>query len=70
MAGAWTPCSCARACRGFRSNRPRAVHQSRWRTAEGRRFALLRALPKALRVHLPLGSPLVVQADDLLAHGK
>ena len=25
-------------------------------------------LPKALRVHLPLGSPLVVQADDLLAH--
>ena len=26
------------------------------------------ALPKALRVHLPLGSPLVVQADDLLAH--
>lgn len=28
------------------------------------------ALPKALRVHLPLGSPLVVQADDLLAHGK
>ena len=28
------------------------------------------ALPKALRVHLPVGSPLVVQADDLLAHGK
>ena len=28
------------------------------------------ALPKALRVHLPLGSPLVVQADDLLTHGK
>ncbi|MGL6093909.1 MAG: lipid kinase YegS, partial [Pseudomonas paracarnis] len=27
-------------------------------------------LPKALRVHLPLGSPLVVQADDLLTHGK
>ncbi|OPA87280.1 lipid kinase YegS [Pseudomonas fluorescens] len=27
-------------------------------------------LPKALRVHLPVGSPLVVQADDLLAHGK
>lgn len=26
------------------------------------------ALPAALRVHLPLGSPLVVQADDLLAH--
>ncbi|MBX4139163.1 lipid kinase YegS [Pseudomonas sp. S5F11] len=26
------------------------------------------ALPKALRVHLPLDSPLVVQADDLLAH--
>ncbi|MEX5558262.1 lipid kinase YegS [Pseudomonas rhodesiae] len=25
-------------------------------------------LPKALRVHLPPGSPLVVQADDLLAH--
>ena len=31
------------------------------------RFA---ALPKALRVHLPVGSPLVVQADDLLAHGE
>ena len=29
------------------------------------RFA---ALPKALRVHLPVNSPLVVQADDLLAH--
>ncbi len=28
------------------------------------------ALPKALRVHLPAGSPLVVQADDLLTHGK
>ena len=28
------------------------------------------ALPKALRVHLPVDSPLVVQADDLLAHGK
>ena len=28
------------------------------------------ALPNALRVHLPLGSPLVVQADDLLTHGK
>lgn len=28
------------------------------------------ALPKALRVHLPVGSPLVVEADDLLAHGK
>ena len=28
------------------------------------------ALPKALRVHLPLNSPLVVQADDLLAHGE
>ena len=27
-------------------------------------------VPKALRVHLPPGSPLVVQADDLLAHGK
>jgi lipid kinase YegS len=26
------------------------------------------ALPKALRVHLPVGSPLVVEADDLLAH--
>ena len=26
------------------------------------------ALPKALRVHLPEGSPLVVEADDLLAH--
>ena len=29
------------------------------------RFA---ALPKALRIHLPVDSPLVVQADDLLAH--
>ena len=29
-----------------------------------------KALPKALRVHLPVNSPLVVQADDLLAHGK
>ncbi len=28
------------------------------------------ALPAALRVHLPLGSPLVVQADDLLTHGE
>src|SRR5476651_2554339 len=28
------------------------------------------ALPKALRVHLPLASPLVVQADDLLANGE
>lgn len=28
------------------------------------------ALPKALRVHLPLGSPLVVEADDLLANGE
>ncbi|PRA31340.1 lipid kinase YegS [Pseudomonas poae] len=28
------------------------------------------ALPKALRVHLPVDSPLVVQADDLLAHRK
>lgn len=28
------------------------------------------ALPKALRVHLPAGSPLVVEADDLLAHRK
>ncbi len=28
------------------------------------------ALPKALRVHLPVGSPLVVEADDLLAHRK
>jgi lipid kinase YegS len=28
------------------------------------------ALPKALRVHLPVGSPLVVEADDLLAHGE
>ncbi|ELQ13191.1 lipid kinase [Pseudomonas fluorescens BRIP34879] len=28
------------------------------------------ALPKALRVHLPEGSPLVVQADNLLAHGE
>lgn len=27
-------------------------------------------VPKALRVHLPPGSPIVVQADDLLAHGK
>ena len=31
------------------------------------RFA---ALPKALRVHLPMDSPLVVQTDDLLAHRK
>ncbi|EZI26304.1 MULTISPECIES: lipid kinase YegS [Pseudomonas] len=29
-----------------------------------------KALPKALRVHLPVNSPLVVQADDLLAHGE
>ena len=29
-----------------------------------------KALPKALRVHLPVNSPLVVQADDLLAHRK
>ncbi|WP_321369299.1 lipid kinase YegS [Pseudomonas extremaustralis] len=29
-----------------------------------------KALPKALRVHLPMNSPLVVQADDLLAHGE
>ncbi|SKA94023.1 lipid kinase YegS [Pseudomonas extremaustralis] len=29
-----------------------------------------KALPKALRVHLPVTSPLVVQADDLLAHGE
>lgn len=28
------------------------------------------ALPRALRVHLPGDSPLIVQADDLLAHGK
>ncbi|MBP1125395.1 MULTISPECIES: lipid kinase YegS [Pseudomonas] len=28
------------------------------------------ALPKALRVHLPKDSPLVVQADNLLAHGE
>ncbi|MEO8493044.1 lipid kinase YegS [Pseudomonas sp.] len=28
------------------------------------------ALPKALRVHLPVNSPLVVQADDLLTHGE
>ncbi|MBA2928344.1 lipid kinase YegS [Pseudomonas sp. CCUG 57209] len=28
------------------------------------------ALPKALRVHLPVDSPLVVQTDDLLAHSE
>lgn len=36
-------------------------------TGDDLRFS---ALPKALRIHLPVGSPLVVQADDLLAHGK